>query len=173
MPENQKEVQIQKIRQSSERLVSDLKRLNRTITAVESCTGGMVAASLTSVAGSSSVFQRSFVTYCDQAKHDLAGVRKKTLRRHTAVSPETAAEMAKGGARRAKADICISVTGYAGPPSGDESEEAGLVYIGCRCKKKTKVKEFHFDGDREAVRLAACVEALAMAEKALKKWETH
>lgn len=163
----QRAIYESEIRRSSEYLIAALGRMDMTITAVESCTGGMVAASLTSVAGSSSVFQRSFVTYCDKAKHDLVGVKKKTLRKYTAVSRQTAAEMAKGGARKAKADICVSVTGYAGPPSGEE--EVGLVYIGCRCGDKTKVKQFHFDGDRSAVRLAACAAALAMAEKEIKK----
>lgn len=162
-------VQESEITRRSESLVSALKRMDMTITTVESCTGGMVSAAITSVAGSSSVFQRGFVTYCDKAKHDLVGVKKKTLCKYTAVSRQTAKEMADGGAGKAKADICVSVTGYAGPASGEE--EVGLVYVGCCCCGKTKVKKFHFEGDRSEVRLAACAAALAMAGKALKKME--
>jgi PncC family amidohydrolase len=157
------------ILQRSEQLVTALKQRGLTMTTVESCTGGMIAAAVTSVAGSSAVFHQGYVTYCDAAKHALVGVRSRTLRRYTAVSAQTASEMAKGGARRAKADLCISVTGYAGPPSGDPDEEVGLVYIGCRFGRVTKVREFHFSGDRGEVRLAACAAALGMALRALEK----
>lgn len=143
-----------------EALVQRLSALGWTMTAVESCTGGLIAASVTSVAGSSAVFRQGYVTYCDQAKHRLVGVRKKTLRKHTAVSKETAAEMAQGGAKAAHADCCVSVTGYAGPPSGDE--EVGLIYIGCTVKGKTKVKKFHFSGSRNEVREQARREALQL-----------
>ena len=105
-------------------IVKRLTKLGMTVTTVESCTGGMIAAALTSVAGSSEVFRRGFVTYCDEAKHEMVGVKKKTLKKYTAVSSETAAEMAEGGARTAKADCCVSVTGYAGPAMKD-SQKAG------------------------------------------------
>lgn len=155
----------------SEELVMKLKQENKTITTVESCTGGMVSAAITSVAGSSSVFHQGFVTYCDEAKHELVGVREETLHQYTAVSAQTAAEMARGGAQKAKADICLSVTGYAGPPSGDPLEEVGLVYVGCCGRDKVTVKEFHFPGDRTAVRKAACLEALTLALQMLESQE--
>lgn len=81
-----------------QRVVAVLKERGLTMTTVESCTGGMIAAAVTSVAGSSSVFHQGYVTYCDEAKHEMAGVRKKTLRKYTAVSRQTAKEMAAGGA---------------------------------------------------------------------------
>lgn len=167
MEEKRQYVSESPIKLRSIYLVEVLKERGLTVTSVESCTGGMVAAAITSVAGSSSVFRQGFITYCDKAKHDLVGVRKRTLRKYTAVSARTAAEMAKGGRKMAKADICLSVTGYAGPPSGDDAEEVGLVYIGCSTRKKTWVKEFHFTGDRSEVRESACAEALDMAVKAL------
>ena len=92
----------------------------------------------------------------------MAGVRKKTLRKYTAVSRQTAKEMAAGGARAAKADCCIPVTGYAGPPSGKPGEEVGLVYIGCAFRGKVKVKECHFSGTRGEVREQAKQKALKM-----------
>ena len=145
-----------------QRVVAVLKERGLTMTTVESCTGGMIAAAVTSVAGSSSVFHQGYVTYCDEAKHEMAGVRKKTLRKYTAVSRQTAKEMAAGGARAAKADCCISVTGYAGPPSGKPGEEVGLVYIGCAFRGKVKVKECHFSGTRGEVREQAKQKALKM-----------
>lgn len=160
------------IEQTAQSVVHTLSRRNMTVTTVESCTGGMVASAITSVAGSSAVFHQGFVTYCDEAKHHLVGVRKRTLRRDTAVSAQTAKEMAEGGGRRSKADIGISLTGYAGPPSGDEKEEVGLVFIGCCVRGKTWVKECHFAGDRTQVRKSACMYALLMAQKLLGMGQT-
>lgn len=145
-----------------QKVVAALKEKELTMTTVESCTGGMIAAAVTSVAGSSSVFHQGYVTYCDAAKHQMVGVRKKTLRKYTAVSRQTAKEMALGGAKAAKADCCVSVTGYAGPPSGEPGEEVGLVYIGCAFRGKVKVKECHFSGTRSEVREQAKQKALKM-----------
>lgn len=151
----------------AEMLVAFLTEHQMTVTAVESCTGGMIAAAVTSVPGSSAVLKRSYVTYCDEAKHDLVGVRRQTLRKYTAVSAQTAAEMARGGAQRAHADCAVSVTGYAGPPAGDEP--VGLVYIGCRAGGRTYVKECRFDGDRAAVRRQARDTALALLLTLLRR----
>lgn len=156
------------IEQAARTVVHALDQRSMTVTTVESCTGGMVSSSITSIAGSSAIFHQGFVTYCDEAKHHLVGVRKRTLRRYTAVSAQTAKEMAQGGARRSGADIGISVTGYAGPPSGSEEEEVGLVFIGCCFRGKTWVKECHFDGGRTNVRKSACLCALLMTEKLLE-----
>ena len=144
------------------KVVATLKEKGLTMTTVESCTGGMIAAAVTSVAGSSSVFHQGYVTYCDAAKHQMVGVRKKTLKKYTAVSRQTAKEMALGGAKAAKADCCVSVTGYAGPPCGEPGEEVGLVYIGCAFHGKVKVHECHFSGTRSEVREQAKQKALKM-----------
>ncbi len=148
-------------------LVKTLTEKGLTMTSVESCTGGMIAAAVTSVPGSSMILKQSYVTYCDEAKHRMAGVRRRTLRRYTAVSRQTAGEMAAGGAAKAHADLCLSVTGYAGPASGEE--EVGLVYIGCCFRGKTRVREYHFEGDRASVRMNACVQALRMAVEAVRR----
>lgn len=100
------------------------------IAAAESCTGGMFGAALTDVPGISSVFDRSLVTYSNQAKIDELGVKAETLEKHGAVSEETAREMAEGVRRKAGTDIGISVTGIAGPDGGTDEKPVGLVYIG-------------------------------------------
>ncbi len=104
-------------------IIKELIKRGLTVTTVESCTGGMIAAALTDVSGSSEVFKRGFVTYCDEAKHEMVGVRTETLEKYTAVSAQTAAEMAEGGAKTARADCCLSVTGYAGSDMGDAGGE--------------------------------------------------
>ena len=113
-------------------LWKQLKKRNWTVTTVESCTGGAVAARIVNVAGASEILRQAFVTYCDEAKHLLAGVRQETLEKYTAVSRETAREMALGGARAASADVALSVTGLAGPGGGTPEKPVGLVYIGLR-----------------------------------------
>lgn len=152
---------------TEEWIVKELDRRNLTITTVESCTGGMIAAALTDVPGSSEVFKRGFVTYCDEAKHEMVGVRAETLEKYTAVSAQTAAEMAEGGAKAAKADCCVSVTGYAGPDTGG-GEPVGLVYIGCHVCGVTEVKELHLTGTRAQIRAQARDEALALLRKRLE-----
>ncbi len=165
--DSSEECSAQEIEACCEYLVKTLTARGLTMTAVESCTGGMVAAAVTSVPGSSVILRQSYVTYCDDAKHSMVGVRRRTLRRYTAVSRQTAGEMAAGGAEKAAADLCLSVTGYAGPASGDE--EVGLVYVGCCYRGKIRVKECHFAGDRAAVRQSACAQALRMAVKAVSQ----
>ncbi len=152
-----------------EEIVKELARRSLTVTTVESCTGGMIAAALTDVPGSSEVFKRGFVTYCDEAKHEMVGVRTETLEKYTAVSVQTAAEMAEGGAKTAKADCCVSVTGYAGPDSGS-GEPVGLVYVGCHVCGETEVKELHLTGTRAQIRVQARDEALALLQESLEKY---
>ena len=154
------------------KLVETLRRRQLQMTTVESCTGGMVAAAVTSVPGSSEVFQRGFVTYCDQAKHELVGVRQETLEQYTAVSAQTAREMAEGGAKAASADCCVSVTGYAGPESGN-GEPVGLVYIGCLCCGVLEVEEHHFRGSRQEIREQAAGRAVALLLEMLTESEKN
>ena len=134
-----------------------------TLTTAESCTGGMLAAAITSVPGVSAVYPGGFVTYCDDAKHSLAGVSLKTLKEYTAVSSQTAEEMALGGAKRAGADVALSSTGIAGP-GGTEEFPAGLVYIACAIHGAAVTRKFLFSGDRNEVRRQAVREALTGKE---------
>lgn len=153
----------------AETIVQLLKEQKMTITTVESCTGGMVSARLTDVAGVSEVFKQGFVTYSNKAKRKLIGVKKMTLKKYTAVSEQTAWEMARGGALLTDADVCISVTGYAGPETGEDGQPAGLVYIGCNVKGKIEVREFHFTGDRRTIRELATVHALTLLRSCILK----
>jgi nicotinamide-nucleotide amidase len=124
----------------------------------ESCTGGMIAASLTDIAGSSAVFERGFVTYSNQAKIDLLGVSEETLSKFGAVSNETAEEMVRGALNNSRADFAIAVTGIAGPSGGSLDKPVGLVYIGIGRKhdNQTQVFKEQFSGDRAAIRQQVC-----------------
>jgi len=127
----------------------------------ESCTGGMIAAALTDIAGSSSVFDRGFVTYSNDAKMELIGVRPETLATHGAVSEATAREMAQGALARSKAGIAIAVTGVAGPGGGTQEKPVGLVWFGVARSGSPVKAEQRLFGDigrdqvrRETVRVA-------------------
>lgn len=133
---------------------------NMTVTTAESCTGGLVAAALVNADGISSVFKEGYITYSDEAKQKLLGVREETLKQHGAVSRETAIEMAEGAALTAGADISLSVTGIAGPGGGSPKKPVGLVYIGCSFKGKTIVKRCFSRGDRNGIRYQSMQEAL-------------
>lgn len=138
-----------------------LKEKELTLTTVESCTGGLIAARLTKVPGVSEVFKQGLITYSNRAKRKLLDVKKSTLKEYGAVSEKTAREMAKNGAFITGADVCISVTGIAGPEAV-EDKPVGLVYIGCCYKNVVTVKEYHFNGERDRIREWATVHALIL-----------
>ena len=121
----------------------------------------MIASRIVNVPGASAVFKQGYITYCDEAKISILGVKADTLEKYHAVSRETAAQMAEGGAGAAGADACIAVTGVAGPDKED-GMPVGLVYIGLFIYDKTYVKEFHFSGSRIEIRNQACEEALKL-----------
>ena len=148
-------------------LIAYRKRGLRIATA-ESCTGGMIAAALTDVAGSSDVFERGFVTYSNDAKQELIAVPPAILTKHGAVSAETAEAMARGALARSRADVAISVTGIAGPGGGSVDKPVGLVWFGVARKvgENLTVREV-FAGDRAAIRQAAVVRALDLLEDAV------
>ncbi len=136
-----------------------------TISLAESCTGGLLASKLTNVSGISAVFHRGYVTYSNEAKVDLLGVSETTLNTYGAVSHETAREMAEGLKRVSKSDVCISITGIAGPNGGTEEKPVGLVYIGIAYKGDVEVVENKFRGNRSRVRHYTCLKALDMIRK--------
>lgn len=144
----------------NELLVHLLAQKKLTISCAESCTGGMVAAAITDVAGSSEVFKRSFVTYCDEAKHEMLGVDQDILDNYTAVSPQCAEAMARGCAQIADADVAVSVTGIAGPGGGTELAPVGCVYIGFYVKGMVVTEKHLFEGDRRQVRRLAAQRAI-------------
>ena len=157
-----------------EKAVVDLLVANNlTVSTVESCTGGMVAARLINVSGVSEVFKMGHITYSNKAKKKILGVKKRTLEKHTAVSAEVAKEMVKGVELVSKADVCVSITGLAGPEGGTEKKPVGLVYIACSVKGKTVVKEYHFNGNRSKIRENATASALILMRKCILEYMTE
>lgn len=138
---------------------------------VESCTGGQVAALCTDLAGSSAWFDRGFVTYSNQSKIEMVGVKPSTLARHGAVSKPVAVEMAVGGIAHSDAQCALSITGIAGPGGGSDHKPVGTVcfgWAGFSAQPRTTLK--HFQGDRQAVR-AQCV--IFVLSEAVKQLERH
>jgi nicotinamide-nucleotide amidase len=130
----------------------------------ESCTGGLVAGALTEIAGSSDVVDRGFVTYSNEAKQTVLGVPAATLKRHGAVSAETAAAMAKGALKHSLADVTVAVTGIAGPAGGSKQKPVGLVYFAAASRngrRAARVKRYGNIG-RSQVRQRSVAEALRM-----------
>ena len=148
-------------------IVDMLKAADMTLTTVESCTGGLLSGRLVNVSGASDVFEQSFVTYANKAKKKLVGVKKSTLKEFGAVSEETAREMAEGGRKEAEADVCLAITGIAGPGGGTEEKPVGLVYIGCCIKGKTVVRKYQFTGNRQKIREHAVVSALVLLRECM------
>jgi nicotinamide-nucleotide amidase len=135
-----------------------------TIATAESCTGGLIAAILTEVPGSSAVLERGFVTYSNAAKTDLLRVPANLIRTHGAVSEEVARAMAEGAVARSPADLAIAVTGIAGPGGGTPDKPVGLVHFATGRRGEPVRHAVHRFGDlgRSAVRIATVREALAM-----------
>ncbi|MBQ8247626.1 MAG: competence/damage-inducible protein A [Lachnospiraceae bacterium] len=157
-----------------ENAVVDLLVANKlTVSTVESCTGGMVAARLINVPGVSDVFKMGHITYSNKAKKKILGVKKRTLEKHTAVSAEVAKEMVKGVEMVSKADVCVSVTGLAGPDGGSAKKPVGLVYIACSVKGNVTVQEYHFNGNREKIRENATAAALTLMRKCVLEYMTE
>jgi nicotinamide-nucleotide amidase len=132
------------------------------VATAESCTGGLVAAALTAIAGSSGVVDRGFVTYSNEAKMDLLGVPDATLSAHGAVSAETALAMANGAVARARVDLAVSIAGVAGPGGGSAEKPVGLVHFGVATKGGGHTERRIFTGDWTEIRRAAMVLALEL-----------
>jgi competence/damage-inducible protein CinA-like protein len=137
------------------------------IATAESCTGGLVAARLTSVPGSSDVFVGGVVAYEDRVKRDALGVSADVLERYGAVSAEAAAAMAAGARRTLEADVGVSVTGVAGPGGGSEAKPVGLVYLHAETPDDSHGVELRLPGDRDAVRRRAAASALHLLRRLL------
>ena len=153
------------------RLHTTLKKRGMTVTCAESCTGGLIAKLLTDPAGASAAFRGSFVTYCNESKHALLGVKEETLAAFGAVSVETAKEMAAGALERMGADLALSATGLAGPGSDESGKPVGTVCLGVALREGDAVrlwaKEYVFSGTRAMIRLCAARGALRLAQQAL------
>ncbi len=145
-----------------EKIVRFLNEHNMTITTVESCTGGLIAARLVNVSGASNVFSEGYITYSEDAKAKMVGVNPETIKKYNVVSEEVAYEMASGGAKTANANVAVSVTGVAGPLGGTKEIPVGTVCIGVYYKNKVITEKFLLNGDRLQVRNQAVDKALEM-----------
>ena len=126
---------------------------HKLITTAESCTGGLISAYITAIPGSSRYFDRAFITYSNEAKCQMLGVKAQTLYKYGAVSIETAKEMAEGALKNSNADIAVSVTGIAGPDGGSVDKPVGTVCIGIKVKgKEVEASCYHFTGNRMNIR---------------------
>lgn len=149
-------------------LLDGFRRRGLRLATAESCTGGLVAALLTEIAGSSDVVERGFVTYSNAAKHELLGVPETMLARHGAVSAPVARAMAEGALAHSQADVSVAITGVAGPGGGSEAKPVGLVHLAAaRRGGPTLTRECRLgDIGRAAVRLKAVEGALSLLRQA-------
>ncbi|MEZ5669232.1 MAG: CinA family protein [Alphaproteobacteria bacterium] len=143
------------------------------VATAESCTGGLIAATLTEVAGSSDMVDRGFVTYSNQAKTQMLGVPADLIARHGAVSEPVAVAMARGALAASRADVAVAVTGIAGPGGGSAEKPVGLVFLACARKADGaaaagRVERHVFPGDRAAVRQSTVRVALRLLREAVE-----
>ena len=146
-----------------QQIFQKLNEIKSMIATAESCTGGLISAAITNENGSSTYFDRGFVTYSNQAKMEMLGVKKKTLQQFGAVSKETATEMAQGALQNSKADISVSVTGVAGPTGGTDEKPVGLVYIASLYNDNMICRKYLFENKGRAfIRQETVKSALSM-----------
>jgi len=146
-----------------ERLAAVLRRGGERVATAESCTGGLIAAACTSLAGSSDWFERGFVTYSNDAKSEMLGVPAALIAAHGAVSAEVACAMAEGALSYSRASFAVSVTGIAGPAGGSAAKPVGTVWIGVAASgEKAVASLLQASGDRAAIRQASVARALEL-----------
>lgn len=151
-------------------LVAAFKKAKKTFGTAESCTGGLIAKSVTDVAGASEIYLGSVVSYANSVKAGLLGVSGKTLASVGAVSADTAMQMALGARDALGVDVSVSVTGIAGPGGGTEEKPVGLVYIAvCFSDDRVACEKFNFSGSRDQIRKQTAVAAIDMAIGALNE----
>ena len=144
-----------------------LKKYELTVATAESCTGGLVSGRIVNVPGASDVFREGFVTYSNKAKRKHLDVSKNTLKKYGAVSKETAKEMAIGGAFATDSDLCVAITGLAGPDGGTEEKPVGMVYMACCLGGKVTVEKYQFKGNRQKIREQSVVRALDLVRRTI------
>lgn len=149
-------------------LFEALKRRGIMMATAESCTGGLIAKTITDLPGSSEIFERGFVTYSNQSKVELLAIPEAVIDRHGAVSAEVAQAMAEGALEHSNAKIAVSCTGIAGPGGGTKEKPVGLVYIGVASRMgPPRTYEHSFSGDRDSIRKQCVDAALAHVLEAL------
>ncbi|HET6308912.1 MAG TPA: nicotinamide-nucleotide amidohydrolase family protein [Rhodopila sp.] len=156
------------ILRDAESLLAACRARQVMLATAESCTGGLIAAALTAIAGSSDVVDRGFVTYSNDAKHEMLGVKMALIETHGAVSEPVAGAMAEGALARSRAAIAVAVTGVAGPAGGSAEKPVGLVWFGlARAGAPTQTERLVFPGDRSDIRAATVAHAFKMIGSAL------
>tara|TARA_B100000131_G_scaffold102021_1_gene99014 strand:- start:12 stop:482 length:471 start_codon:yes stop_codon:yes gene_type:complete len=154
------------MRKLSQKVVKLLSKKRLKISFAESCTGGLLSNSITSISGSSKVFTLGLVTYSNQAKMNILKIPKKIIMNHGAVSHETCLYMVKNLNKISKTNISVSITGIAGPKGGTKQKPVGMVYIGIKKGNKTLVKKFLFKSKkRKLIQKASVNQALKMIFK--------
>jgi nicotinamide-nucleotide amidase len=155
------------LRAAAKRVLDLCRARGLHVATAESCTGGLVAAALTEIAGSSDVVDRGFVTYSDDAKRAMLGVPALTLKRYGAVSAQTAKAMAVGALKNSRADLAVSITGIAGPGGGSKQKPVGLVYFAAASRDGRRIARKRLYGriGRRRVRQRSVAEALALLQR--------
>ena len=154
----------------AEKLLADARSRGLKIVTAESCTGGLIVGLLTEIPGSSDVVERGFVTYSNEAKHELLGLPNDLIARHGAVSAEVASAMALGALKHARADLAVAVTGIAGPDGGTKDKPVGLVYLAAVLDDHVVARECRFgDIGRREVRLRSVEVAIEMLAQHVEK----
>jgi nicotinamide-nucleotide amidase len=155
------------LREAAKRVLNLCRGRGLQVATAESCTGGLVAAALTEIAGSSDVVDRGFVTYSDDAKRAMLGVPAATLKRYGAVSAQTAKAMAAGALKNSRADLAVSITGIAGPGGGSRQKPVGLVFFAAASRDGRRVARKRLYGNigRRRVRQRSVAEALALLQR--------
>ena len=152
-----------------EQIVVLMQEKKLTLATAESCTGGMLASRIIDVPGVSEVFKAGFVTYANEAKQNLIGVKEETLAQFGAVSEQTAKEMVLGAIKAGEADMAVATTGIAGPGGGTKEKPVGLVYIACGSADGIVVERCLFNGSRKEIRQASVEHALGLLFKEIIK----
>lgn len=152
----------------SRAIIEAYGKAGKMLATAESCTGGMISAALTDIAGSSVAVERGFVTYSNTAKTELLGVDAALIHAKGAVSAEVAAAMAEGALRNSRAAVAVSVTGIAGPDGGSAEKPVGLVWFGLAAGGEVRTERANFAGDRAAVRRQATEKALNLLLEGLR-----
>lgn len=149
----------------NEVLAELLIKNKNTISFAESCTGGLAAKMLTDVSGVSEIFGESYITYANEAKERILGVKHETIEKNGVVSADVAREMAEGVREKSSSDIGVGITGIAGPDGGTDKKPVGLVYIAVSTKDGTKAKELRLNGSRDRIRTLTCLNVFDMIIK--------